>query len=138
MGATEIIFLDRTDPVEQVLSMCPTGLDRVLVTAPPKTVPDAIRMIKYGGIIGFIGVTFAGDETVPIDLQLLHFRKAQLRSSYAIPDIRWPLAVDLIRSREIDPDLLISHVYPLKEVDRAMQMAAAKDQGVLKVVIDCR
>jgi L-iditol 2-dehydrogenase len=138
MGATEIIFLDQTDPVERVLSDCPQGLDRVLVTAPPKTVPDAIRMIKYGGIISLIGVTFAGDEVVPVDLQLLHFRKAQLRSSFAVPDIRWPLAMDLLRSKEIDSELLISHVYPLKEVDEALQMAAAKDQPVLKVVVDCQ
>jgi threonine dehydrogenase-like Zn-dependent dehydrogenase len=61
-----------------------------------------------------------------------------LRSSFAVPDIRWPLALDLLRSREIDPDLLISHVYPLTEVDGGLEMAAAHDEPVLKVVIDCR
>ena len=138
LGATDVIFLDRTDAVQRILQICPNGLDRVLVTAPPKTVPDAIRMIKYGGIISFIGVTFAGDEVVPIDLQLLHFRKAQLRSSYAIPDIRWPLALDLLRSKVVDPELLITHVRPLREVEHAMCIAAAGSEPVCKVVVDCR
>lgn len=137
MGATDIVFLDQVDPVEHVMAACPNGLDRVLVTAPPKAVPDAIRMIKYGGIISFIGVTFAGDEVVPLDLQLLHFRKAQLRSSFAVPDIRWPLALDLLRSKEIAPDLLISHTYPLRNAQDALVMAAACDEPVLKVVVNC-
>lgn len=137
-GATEVIYLDRTNAAERVLEVCPAGLDRVLVTAPPKTVPDAIRMIKYGGIISFIGVTFAGDAVVPVDLQMLHFRKAQLRASFAVPDIRWPLALDLLRSKTIDAELLITHVYPLAKIEHAMHIAAASTEPVCKVVVDCR
>ncbi|MGQ9627781.1 MAG: zinc-dependent alcohol dehydrogenase [Anaerolineae bacterium] len=137
MGADEIIFADEEDPAEKVLSICPKGLDRILVTAPPKTIPQAIKMCRFGGNVSYIGIEFGPGAVVPIDLNELHFRKAQLRASHAIPDVRFPLCFDLMRSKAVDPELLVTHVFPLRDAAKALEVANSQDEPVIKVVVDC-
>ena len=137
MGADVLIFVDEEDAVEKVLALCPDGLDRILVTAPPKTIPQAIKMCKFGGNVSYIGIEFGEGAVVPIDINDLHFRKAQLRASHAIPDVRFPLCVELLRSKAVDPELLVTHVFPLQEVAKALAVANSQDEPVVKVVVDC-
>ena len=111
-------------------------MDRVLVTAPPNAIPEALRACRFGGIVALIGLEERAGETVALDINAFHFQKLQLRASHAIPNHYFPIALDLLARRVIDPDRMITHIFPLKEFRRAFETANNPDERVGKVVIE--
>jgi L-iditol 2-dehydrogenase len=138
MGADAVVDLSRGSLGDQAKALCPAGFDRVLITAPPRTLPDAVRVARFGGIIGLIGIEFGPGARVELDVNEFHFKKLQLRASHAIPDVRFPAILDALRDGSIDASLLVTHVFKLEESARALQVAASRDEPVIKVVVDCR
>jgi L-iditol 2-dehydrogenase len=114
----------------------PDGLDRVLVTAPPSTIPEAIRLCRFGGIIAYNGIKFGKAGTIKLDGNDFHFKRLQLRGVHSIPNLGWPQALDLLRARVIDPDLFISHTYAFDEVPDAVRFAATARSETVKVMVD--
>lgn len=137
MGADEIIDLGTENLFERMKELCPSGVDRVLVTAPPRTLPDAVRIAKFGGVIGYIGIEYGAGAMVAFDANEFHFKKLELRASHAIPDIRFPKILTAFQDRAIDPAPLVTHVFKLADAAQALKVADSKDEPVIKVVIDC-
>jgi L-iditol 2-dehydrogenase len=101
------------------------GLDRVLVTAPPTALPSAIDAARVGGIVAFIGIEYGPRATVSFDANAFHFRKLQLRASFAGPALYFPMALELIRTGRIDAASLVSHRFGLDDI--AGGFAALRD-----------
>lgn len=137
-GADEVIDLSRENLVERMQSLCPAGVDRVMITAPPRTLPDAIHIAKFGGVIGLIGIEYGSGSKVEIDVNEFHFKKLQLRASHAIPDVRFPKILTAFQDLSIDAAVLATHVFKIEDSAEALKIAASKDEPVIKVVIDCR
>jgi L-iditol 2-dehydrogenase len=135
LSVTDCVFVDRQDLVGYFERNEPEGLDRVLVTAPPSTLPDAVRLCRFGGIIAYNGIKFGRDATVKLDGNDVHFKRLQLRGVHSIPNLGWPQALDLLASGVIDPDLFISHVYPFERVPEAMKFAARARSETVKVMV---
>lgn len=112
------------------------GVDRVLMTAPPPAIPEALRVCRFGGIVALIGLEPRAGETVALDINAFHFQKLQLRASHAIPNHYFPIALDLLARRVVDPDQLITHAFPLDEYRRAFETADNPDQRVGKVTVE--
>lgn len=102
----------------------PRGVDRVLVTAPPRALLDGIQIAKYGGIIAFIGIEYGEGAEITFDVNRFHFKKLQLRASFAVPNMMFPTALDLLKRRVIDPELFITHTIKLVDVPTFMREAA--------------
>jgi L-iditol 2-dehydrogenase len=115
MGADVILGEAEDDIPAAIRALVPQGVDRVLVTAPPRTLPLAFEIARFGAIVGLIGIEFGGAETITFDANAFHFKKLQLRASHAIPNHYFPKATDLLSRRAIDADLLISHTFSLEE-----------------------
>jgi L-iditol 2-dehydrogenase len=109
-------------------------IHRVLVTAPPRVLEDAVRIAAKGAIISFIGIEYGEGSRVGFDANEFHFKKLQLRGSFASPALYGPMALDCLRERVVDGEALISHRFPLAEIARAME-TARKDPGAVKVVV---
>lgn len=124
------------DAVTTLIQDTGDGVDRVLVTAPPPVIPDALRACRFGGIVALIGLEERSDETVPLDLNAFHFRKLQLRASHAIPNHFFPIALDLLARRVVDADQLVTHTFPLDRYNLAFDTARDPDARVGKVVIE--
>lgn len=136
LGADITIGVKEVDVVDTIKKYVARGVDRVLVTAPPQVIPQTIRITKFGGIIGYIGINWSKTGgLVNLDLNELHFRKLQLRSSHAIPNSRFPIALDLLQRKVIDPDKLITHTFKLEETEKAIKTAASPMEKAIKVVI---
>jgi L-iditol 2-dehydrogenase len=112
------------------------GVDRVLVTAPPAAIPEALRACRFGGIAALIGLEERAGRTILLDINAFHFQKLQLRASHAIPNHFFPIALDLLARGVINPDRLITHTFHLSEYRRAFEIAEKTDECVGKVMIE--
>ncbi len=133
-GADELIGGDR-DAVDSIRQATGDGVDRVLMTAPPPAIPDALRACRFGGIVALIGLEQQAGQTVSFDINAFHFQKLQLRASHAIPNHYFPIALDLLARRVVDPDRIITHTFPLNEYRRAFSTAEDADEAVVKVTM---
>jgi L-iditol 2-dehydrogenase len=100
-----------------------------------RTLPLAFEIARFGAIIGLIGIEFGTGEDVTFDANAFHFKKLQLRASHAIPNHYFPMAVDLLARRVVDPDLLVSHTFSLDQSEAAFQTLTNPEQAAVKVVI---
>ena len=121
---------------DEIRHLTGDGVDRVLMTAPPAAIPEALRACRFGGIVALIGLEERAGEAIMLDINAFHFQKLQLRASHAIPNHYFPIALDLLTRGVIDPDRIISHVFPLKEYRRAFETANNPNERVCKVVIE--
>jgi L-iditol 2-dehydrogenase len=135
MGADVVLAEGDDDIAGEILRAVPNGVDRVLVTAPPRTLPLAFEIARFGAIIGLIGIEFGTGGEVTIDVNAFHFKKLQLRASHAIPNHYFPMALDLLARRVIDPDLLVTQTFALDDFARAFDALTDPDQPAVKVVV---
>ena len=133
-GADEIIEVDRTPVTEYKFSTRP---DRFLISSPPQTMPDMFKVAATGAVISFIGIKFGEGATLSFDANEFHFKKLQLRGSYASPALYTPKALNLLRKKLVDGESLISHRFSLDQIKEAMTVAARDKEKAVKVVVRC-
>jgi L-iditol 2-dehydrogenase len=135
MGADVVLAEAEDDIVAEIKAAVPQGVDRVLVTAPPRTLLPAFEIARFGAVIGLIGIEFGEGAEVTFDVNAFHFKKLQLRASHAIPNHYFPMALDLLARRVVDPDLLVSHTFSLDEYETAFRTLTDPQQAAVKAVI---
>ena len=135
MGADVTLGYEEDDVVGEIMSAVPDGVDRVFVTAPPKTLVEAIKISRFGGIIAFIGIEFGTGGEVTFDANEFHFKKLQLRASHAIPNHYFPLAIDLLSRRAVVPEPLLSHTFEVDEAEGAFQTLIDPQKQAIKVAL---
>lgn len=135
IGADLTLSYEANDVVGEILSVVPKGVDRIIVTAPPKTITDAIQISRFGGIIAFNGIEYGEGSQITFDANEFHFKKLQLRASHAIPNHYFPIAIDLLNRHSFPLEALLSHVFSFKEVEKAFKTASNQQDQVVKVVL---
>jgi L-iditol 2-dehydrogenase len=135
MGADVVLAEGDDDIAAEIQRAVPHGVDRVMVTAPPRTLPLAFEIARFGAVIGLIGIEFGTGGEVTFDVNAFHFKKLQLRASHAIPNHYFPMAIDLLARRVIDPDLLVSHTFGLDDFATAFGVLTDPEQPAVKVVM---
>lgn len=106
----------------------------VLVTAPVDVIPSALNLLNYGGVLTFIGIG-TGSGVIQFDANDFHFRKLQLRASFASPALYFPLVLDLLRDGILPGEAIISHRFPLAELSEAMRLSRTNKAEMVKIVI---
>lgn len=132
-GADEIILTDQVDLESYPFAR--KGVDRVLVTAPPSLIPSALKVTNMGGIVAFIGIEYGPKAAITFDANDFHFKKLQLRASFASPALYFPRSIELIESGVIDADAMISHTFKLDEIEKAMKLLRDDRATTVKVVM---
>ena len=61
-GCDLVIQTGKQSVEDEIKSRFPAGVDRVIVSSPPKSMYDAFKVIHFGGIITFFGLHFGGQE----------------------------------------------------------------------------
>lgn len=131
LGADAFIETDTT-PLEGYDFGC--LIDRVMVTAPPRMLGSAIKVAAKGGIISYIGIEYGSGAVCSFDANEFHFKKLQLRGSFAAPALYGPIALRYLREGVVDGEALISHRYPLDHLSEAYR-TAQQDPTAVKVVV---
>jgi len=111
--------------------------DHVLMTAPVQCIPEALSFLAYGGEMTYIGIG-TGASAISFDANNFHFRKLQLRASFASPAIYYPTVLELLRTKVIPGDLIVSHRFPLGEIAGAMTTCRDDKGAAVKVVVTAR
>ncbi|MHB9022585.1 MAG: zinc-dependent alcohol dehydrogenase [Armatimonadota bacterium] len=111
------------------------GFDKILITAPPQTIPDCVTAAAYGGYIVFIGSNFVDGGVIQLDTHALHFGKKQLRSSFASPALYLPQALELLRKGTVPAGEIVSHRFPLSKMAEALHFAQTDRETACKVVV---
>lgn len=130
-GATAFI-----DPTEIALNEYNFGCDieRVLVTSPPPTLNSAFDVAAKGAIISFIGIGHGDAAFCKFNVNDFHFKKLQLRASFASPALFGAQALQYLNQGIVDGEALISHRFPLENIAEALEIAK-NDPTAVKVVI---
>jgi L-iditol 2-dehydrogenase len=110
-------------------------VDRVIVSSPPQSLTDALKIIKFGGLITFYGLHFGGQSTIPIDINELIFRKISLIPTFAEPAINFPISNRLLRDGLVDASLLVSHTFGFDQTRQIMQSIIEGTQPIIKAVM---
>jgi L-iditol 2-dehydrogenase len=111
LGCDLAIRVGRDDVERELKSRFPSGVDRVIVSSPPESLPDALKVIRFGGIVSFFGLHFGGRSKVSVDVNELVFRKISLIPTFAEPAINFPMANRLLRDGLVDAGVLVTHTF---------------------------
>ena len=111
LGAKDVILTDKQDIREYPFPR--GGVDRILVTAPPAVISDAVHLMNLGGILAFIGIAYGEAANFTLDSNVVHHKKMQIRASDAVPALYFPYCIDLVESGQIDLKCLVSHTFTL-------------------------
>ncbi len=131
-GADEIIEIDKTDLATYKFAQAP---DRFLVTSPPVTIPPMVQAAATGAIISYVGIKYGDGANITFDANDFHFKKLQLRGSFASPAMYTPMAVRLLENGSIDAKTLITHVFEMKDIAEALKVATTEKAKAIKVVL---
>ena len=132
-GADEVIFSDRTDLLQYPFPR--GGVDRVLVTTPPKTIDAATKILNVGGYAAFLGISYGPDAIVSFDSNIVHLNKLQIRGSNAIPALYFPQCLDLLQAGIVDVKKLITHTFPLEQVPEGVTAFLNDHDTAVKAVM---
>lgn len=130
-GADDVVYADET-PVEEYDYGC--GIDRILVTTPPPTLEGAMKLASKGAVISYIGIAHGENAYCRFDANAFHFKKLQLRASFASPALYTPMALRFLREGLVNGPAMISHRFPLEKIADAMKQARDR-LTALKVVV---
>lgn len=131
LGCDLIVPTKDMDLVSETKKRFPKGVDSVIVTSPPASIPPAFDLIKFGGIITLLGLSFAGDATIPFDVNRAIFNKTVINTAFAEPAIDFALATELIKSGKIDASLFQTHTFSF---DNADEILKGNLEGTLPVI----
>ena len=118
IGADMVVDSSNVNPVQAILSQFPDGIERIIVSTPPTSIPEAIAMASYGATITFFGIDISQRQDVPIDINDLIFRKISLQPYLGEPAVRFPSSLDLIKRKIIPTDLLVTHTTSIEEAPK--------------------
>ena len=106
-GADEVIHSDKVDLNQYPFAR--GGVEKMLMTATTDAMPDAMKLLNVGGVMGFIGIGTGDKQFATFDMRHFHDNKLQIRASNAVPALYFPACLDLCTSGMLDISAMISH-----------------------------
>ena len=130
-GCDMVIEVGKQDVEDEIKRRFPKGVDRVIVSSPPQSMVDALKVIRYGGLITFYGIHFGGQSSVNIDINDLIFRKITLVPTFAEPAINFPISNRLLRDGLVDAAKIVTHTFGFAD---ALSTITANVDGSLPII----
>ena len=134
LGCDLLLRTSSQDVVTEIRRLFPKGVDRVIVTSPPQSMKDAFKLIRFGGTIAFLGLSFSGDSVIPFDVNEAVFNKTTLRPVFAEPAVDFALATELIKQGKVDASLFQTHTFSFHNAKEHFAAALSGDLPVIKSV----
>lgn len=124
---------DRVDVVKEIARVEPLQLDIVYeCSGDPAAIKQAVELLKPGGTLMIVGipevdeVSFLIHELRRKEITIINVRRQNHYTQKAI---------DLVASRKINMDSLVTHRFPLEETAKAFDLVANYRDGVMKAMI---
>jgi L-iditol 2-dehydrogenase len=138
LGANHVIQSTKQDVKEEVQAITEgLGVDVVIDTGgSSNTFTDALTIVRPAGMICLIG---GYTDSLNVDLAPIVGKELRLVGSncygYSGGRKDFDTAIDLIISRKVTPMALVTHRFPLDQIEEAFRVAADKTTGSIKVLI---
>lgn len=136
LGISSIIDAKQGNLRERALELTAgRGFDKVVECVgglQERTVTDAVSMVKRGGQITVVGTFPENKATIPI--AYIKDREIDLNFSRGNFQAFAP-CLELVGSGKIDPDLYISHRFPLSRAEDALKLLEARNVEAHKIVL---
>ncbi len=134
LGATGVINGAKEDVLEKVKELTNgEGADLVIETAGTQiTAVQAIHMARKGSNIVLVGYSKSGEMTLPTSLIL--DKEITLKSVFRYRHI-YPLAIDAVANGKVNLKGIVTDIFPLDEVQKAMDDSINRKADIVKAVI---
>ena len=110
------------------------GADTAICANPvASTQAEAVRMVRKRGRVVLFGGLPKVDPMTHLDGNRIHYGEIEVLGSFSYHPTMHALALDVLRRGLVRGEDLVTHVYPLAEVDRAFDTASRGDG--LKVMV---
>ncbi|MEE9274838.1 MAG: alcohol dehydrogenase catalytic domain-containing protein [bacterium] len=134
LGADVTIDITKEDPVKIIMEDTGgRGVDLAVECAgPPESMEQAIAVVRRGGravlegISGGKKVTFTSDRIVLDEISIIGGRGS--------PNC-YPRAIEFMRAGRIDVAKMLTHRFPLDEIEEAFRVVKAREGGVMRAMI---
>ena len=134
IGCDLVVATQTQDLVSEVKKLYPKGVDRVIVTSPPQTAVDAFDIIRFGGAISLLGLSFKGDQCIPLDINAAIFNKTAINTVFAEPAIGFGTATELIKRGVIDASLFQTHTFGFADARKVLEENLKGSLPIIKSV----
>lgn len=135
MGADMVIDYRRADPVAEVLKL--TGGVDVAIEAlgTQQTFESCLRSLRPGGTLSSLGV-YSGKLQVPYNAFAAGLGDHRIITTLCPGGKeRMRRLINMVRAGRFDPTPLITHSFPLSEINEGYRVFGERADGVLKVAI---
>ena len=131
-GATHVIDPLREDAKQRVYEIIPEGPDLVVESAGPISAVKLMGELRRRGTRwNVFGITT--HERFELDGGLTHFLEGRMDASFGTTSLAMSRAIRLMETGRIDIEKVISHRFPLKKIQEALQVMAGPDRN--KIII---
>jgi L-iditol 2-dehydrogenase len=122
IGADFIINPSDSELFKDIKKISPEGIDSAILTVTNRyTLNDAISYIRMGGNINIFGMA-QPEGTIPIDFGEVYKNEITIKSSYSSTPDTLARAYEMIVSKMIDVNPLISEILPLKNFKTGLDL----------------
>tara|TARA_R110001592_G_scaffold175466_1_gene414598 strand:- start:19235 stop:20272 length:1038 start_codon:yes stop_codon:yes gene_type:complete len=136
LGASHTINASETDPVQKIHELTQGGVDYSLEAgASTKTIEQAFEALRDGGGQCIFASHPSDDQKIQLEPHAFH-RGKQIKGSWgggSFPDKDIPKFTSLYSQGKLDLAPLISHEFPLSEINEALQ--AMRDKKLVRALI---
>lgn len=134
LGASGVINGAKEDVLERVRQLTDgKGMDLVIETAGTEiTTRQAIHMAKKGSNIVLVGYSKSGEMTLPMSLVL--DKELTFKTVFRYRHI-YPMAIDAVASGKVNLKGIVTDIFPLDEVQKAMDYSVNNKADIVKAVI---
>ncbi len=132
LGATHVVDPTAGNPRDQVYAILPEGPDLVVEAAGPiGAVKLMTELRRRGTRWNVFGITT--HETFELDGGLTHFLEGRMDASFGTTPLAMRRAIRLMQCGLVDTEQIISHRFPLTQIDQAIAIMAQPERN--KVMI---
>jgi 2-desacetyl-2-hydroxyethyl bacteriochlorophyllide A dehydrogenase len=129
MGATDIVNTKNVDIREAVKSITGSGVDKSIeCVGIEATLVACLECLNMGGVATVLGI-FENPE-VNITASLIVARELAIRGSQAYC---WDFDTAIDMATKVDLGKLLTHRFPMSEIQKAMDVATDRKEGAIKV-----
>lgn len=119
--------------VKEILKIEPLQLDCVFeCSGDPDAIQQAIELLKPGGHLVIVGITEVDEISFPIhelrrkEITIINIRR-QVHCTQK--------AIDLLATKKVNMDAMVTHSFSIEETQKAFDLVANYEDGVMKAMI---
>lgn len=134
LGADGVINGSKADAVEEIRKLTDgKGCSLAVETAGTQaTTVQAIHMVKKGATIVLVGYSKSGEMTLPMSLAL--DKELTFKTVFRYRHI-YPMAIDAVAAGKVDLKGIVTDIFGLDEVQKAMDYSVNNKADIVKAVI---